>query len=68
MVGWPRYLATALRDEARYASRAGDRAGAQSAYARYLVLRADADSVLAADVQRARLALDSLRAGSSSSP
>ena len=68
MVGWPRYLATALRDEGRYAAAAGDPTGAQSAYARYLVLRANADSVLAADVQRARLALDSLRAGGSSSP
>jgi hypothetical protein len=67
MVGWPRYLATALREEARYAAASGDRAGAQSAYARYLALRTEADSSLAADVQRARLALDSLRVGSSSS-
>jgi DNA-binding SARP family transcriptional activator/TolB-like protein len=68
MVGWPRYLATMLREEGRYAAGAGDRAGAQGAYARYLVLRGDADSVLAADVQRVRLALDTLRAGGSPSP
>ena len=68
MVGWPRYLATALREEGRYAAGVGDDAGAQSAFARYLVFRADPDSVVAADVQRARLALDSLRAGGVSSP
>ena len=44
MVAWPRYLATALREEGRYAAGAGDAGGAQSAYARYLVLRADAAS------------------------
>jgi DNA-binding SARP family transcriptional activator/TolB-like protein len=68
MVGWPRYLATALREEGRYAAGAGDAAGARSAYARYLVFRADADSSLAADVQRARLALDALRPGGPVSP
>jgi hypothetical protein len=68
MVGWPWYLATALREEGRYAAGAGDRTGARSAYERYLVLRADTDSVLAADVRGARLALDSLRAGGLASP
>jgi hypothetical protein len=68
MVGWPRYLATALREEGRYAAGAGDAAGAKSAYARYLALRADADSILSADVQRARLAHDALRAGGPVSP
>jgi len=68
MVGWPRYLATALREEGRYAADARDAGSAQSAYARYLVLRADADSSLAADVQRARLAHDALRAGRPVSP
>ena len=67
MVGWPRYLATALREEAWYAAATGDRAGAQRAYTRYLALRADADAVLAADVRRARLSLDSLRTASGSS-
>ena len=68
MAGWPRYLATALREEGRYAAGAGDAAGARSAYTRYLMLRADADSVLAADVQRTRLALDALRIGGPVSP
>jgi hypothetical protein len=68
MAGWPRYRATALREEARYATATGDRAGAQSAYTRYLALRAGADSILAADVQRARFSFDSLRTGDSSPP
>jgi DNA-binding SARP family transcriptional activator/tetratricopeptide (TPR) repeat protein len=60
MVGWPRYLATALRDEGRYAAAAGEPAAARFAYERYLVLRARPDSALAGEVQRVRLALAGL--------
>jgi DNA-binding SARP family transcriptional activator len=45
-VGWPRYLAVALRDEARYASAAGAPEGARTAATRYLQLRAEPDAEL----------------------
>jgi hypothetical protein len=39
MKGWPRYLATALRSEARLAQTVGDAAGAVAARERVLALR-----------------------------
>jgi hypothetical protein len=57
MLGWPRYLATALREEGRYAARAGDVDGARVAYARFLALRADPDAELAARTAEVRQAL-----------
>jgi DNA-binding SARP family transcriptional activator len=47
MSGWPRYLATAWREEGRLARLVGDDAGAKEAYERYLALRtAPEDTVL----------------------
>jgi len=60
MVGWPRYLATTLRAEGRYAGLLGATEVAHSAYERFLALRAQADSALAPDVQAVRRAVTSL--------
>ena len=43
MTGWPRYLATARREEGRLASIVGDLAGSAKAYQRYLALRSSAE-------------------------
>jgi hypothetical protein len=61
MKGWPRYLATALRTEARLAQGLGDAAGAASAYERALALRADPEAALRAGVASDRAALRRLR-------
>ena len=45
--GWPRYLATARREEGRLALAVGDSAGAVAVYRQYLALRADAEPVAA---------------------
>ena len=54
MLGWPRYLATALRAEGRLAALVGDTATARLANARYVALRSGADAAL-------RPQLDSVR-------
>jgi tetratricopeptide (TPR) repeat protein len=59
MTGWPRYLATARREEGRLALQVGDRGGAAESFQEYLALRASAerpvrlhdDSVRAAAVE-----------------
>ncbi|CAA9348383.1 MAG: hypothetical protein AVDCRST_MAG11-3365, partial [uncultured Gemmatimonadaceae bacterium] len=60
MVGWPRYLATALREEGGYAVAAGAPALARQAYERFLVMRADADTELAPETDAVRRALATL--------
>jgi hypothetical protein len=59
-VAWPRYHAAALRDEARYATLAGDAAGARAAHLRFLALRAAPDPELRPQVEAVRAALASL--------
>jgi hypothetical protein len=54
LVGWPRYLATAWRDEARYAASIGRADDARRAFGRYLVLRVAADSELGGTIQAVR--------------
>ncbi len=53
-VGWPRYLATAWRDEARYAAATGKADEARRAFGRYLALRQAADPELGATIEAAR--------------
>jgi hypothetical protein len=60
MTGWPRYLATARREEGRLAARAGDHAAAARAYQRYLVLRGAAEPTVAPQVAAARAELTRL--------
>jgi DNA-binding SARP family transcriptional activator len=62
MVGWPRYLATALREEGRWAALAGDVAGARVAWERHLALRAAPDAALAAPTETVRRDLAALAA------
>jgi DNA-binding SARP family transcriptional activator/tetratricopeptide (TPR) repeat protein len=64
MAVWPRYLATALRDEGRYAALAGASDSSRAAYARFLALRAEPDAELRAqaDTVRSALATDTLSA------
>ena len=57
LVGWPRYLAVALRDEGRYAAQEGDVDAARAAYERFLTLRADPDPELRAQTDEVRAAL-----------
>ena len=57
MADWPRYQASTLREEGRLAAATGDAAGARAAYARYLALRTDPDSALAAQTDSVRAAL-----------
>ena len=63
MTGWPRYLATMLREEGRYATLAGEPARAAAPYARYLALRAEPDEELAAQADSVRQAARALGAG-----
>ena len=60
MVGWPRYLATARREEGRLAALAGDVDGAVGSYQRYLTLRATAESSVQATDKAVRTELASL--------
>jgi DNA-binding SARP family transcriptional activator/TolB-like protein len=53
-VGWPRYLATAWRDEARYAAATGRAEDARRAFGRYLALRQAADSALGGSIDAVR--------------
>ncbi len=59
--GWPRYLASAWREEGRLAELAGDVAGARRAYQRYLALRTAPEPPVAPEVERIRGALAALR-------
>jgi tetratricopeptide (TPR) repeat protein len=54
MSGWPRYLATAWREEGRLAELNGDRAAARESYDRYLVLRSNPDSSVLPQVEQVR--------------
>jgi hypothetical protein len=56
-LGWPRYLATQLRDEARYASAVGAVEEGRTALRQYLVLRARPDEVLRHQAEQVRDAL-----------
>jgi len=47
MMGWPRYLATARREEAELAASMGDTAIARASLARYLALRRNPEPQLA---------------------
>jgi hypothetical protein len=60
LVGWPRYLATALRDEGRYAALAGTPADARVAFRKYLALRDAADPELRGQVEEVRRELAGL--------
>jgi DNA-binding SARP family transcriptional activator len=51
---WPRYLATALREEGELAEMVGDAEGALRAYQRYLALRTSPESTLFADARAVR--------------
>lgn len=66
MVGWPRYLATARREEGRLAVRVGDLDGAVSSYRRYLALRSSAESESHVRDDAVRNALAAVRATSRS--
>lgn len=60
LMGWPRYLATALREEASYARLLAERDLARSALERFVVLRAHPDPSLAQETETARQALATL--------
>jgi hypothetical protein len=54
VVGWPRYLATALREEGRYATLAGVPGEGRPALVRYLALRAHPDAALRSRTEEVR--------------
>jgi eukaryotic-like serine/threonine-protein kinase len=54
MIGWPRYLATAWREEAALAEAVGDTAGALEAYERFLTLRTAPEPSLVLDTETIR--------------
>jgi hypothetical protein len=58
MDGWPRYLATARREEGRLALAAGDRAGSLAAFREYLALRAAPEGAAVAEVAEVRAAAE----------
>jgi hypothetical protein len=60
MTGWPRYLATARREEARLALAAGDRIGARHALHEYLALRPAPESIVVASDDSLRTTLTAL--------
>jgi hypothetical protein len=67
MSGWPRYLATAWREEGRLAELNGDRAGARDVYRRYLAIRHSPESEVSGqvkEVQRLLAALETEKAPS----
>jgi tetratricopeptide (TPR) repeat protein len=61
MSSWPRYLATAWREEGRLAQLVGDRAGAQEAYERYLAFRTSPEDEVVPQVEQVRRQLGSLK-------
>jgi hypothetical protein len=60
MSGWPRYLATAWREEGRLAQLVGDHTGAQEAYERYLALRTSPEDDVVPEVEQVRRLLAAL--------
>ena len=54
--GWPRYLATARREEGRLAALAGDQAGALRAYREYLAWRPVPEPGVQSEVSSVRAA------------
>jgi tetratricopeptide (TPR) repeat protein len=60
MSSWPRYLATALREEGRLAQLVGDHAGAQEAYERYLAFRTAPEVDIVPQVEQVRRLLAAL--------
>ena len=58
--GWPRYLATYLREEGRLAAATGDREGAARAYRHYLAMRTSVAPPLRAEVDSVRAELAAL--------
>jgi DNA-binding SARP family transcriptional activator len=60
MSGWPRYLATIRREEARIASSIGEPAIATSSYGRYLALRRAPEPKVVAEVESVRQSLEAL--------
>jgi hypothetical protein len=60
MSSWPRYLATALREEGRLAQLVGDQAGAQEAYERYLAFRTAPEDDIVPQVEQVRRLLAAL--------
>jgi DNA-binding SARP family transcriptional activator len=60
MSSWPRYLATAWREEGRLAQLVGDYAGARKAYERYLALRTAPEDDVAPQVEHVRELLAAL--------
>ncbi|MGH6691484.1 MAG: hypothetical protein ACREF4_12500, partial [Gammaproteobacteria bacterium] len=57
LVGWPRYLAAAWRDEGRYAALAGVANEARPSLTRYLALRTNPDAGLRNQVEEVRRTL-----------
>ena len=55
MSGWPRYLATSVREEGRLAAASGDSTAARAAYVRYLAMRSEAEPSLAEELEEVRL-------------
>lgn len=60
MTGWPRYLATIRREEARIANSIGELAIATSSYGRYLALRRTPEPQVLGEVELVRQSLESL--------
>ena len=58
--GWPRYLATYLREEGRLAAVSGDKESAARAYRQYLAMRTAAAPPLRAEVDSVRAELGAL--------
>jgi DNA-binding SARP family transcriptional activator len=58
--GWPRYLATYLREEGRLAAATGDKEGAARAYRQYLSMRTAVAPPLRAEVDSVRAELGAL--------
>jgi hypothetical protein len=58
MTGWPRYLASSLREEGALAELVGDSTGAVRAFTAYLKLRKSPDPAIAGEVEAVRRALD----------
>jgi hypothetical protein len=61
MVGWPRYLAKAWREEGRLAELVGDINGARRAYDRYLELRGSPERSVQPEVEQVRVLRAALR-------
>lgn len=64
MTGWPRYLATARREEGLVAETIGEHAIATTSYSRYLALRRQPEPPVAGQVNAIRQSLGILESGS----